>query len=74
MGLHRSCTLAAMELLILRLSAAGLLTHEVAEHLGISPDEARRRMAAVMDALGARSKLEAVVLALRLGLIDPPGG
>jgi DNA-binding CsgD family transcriptional regulator len=42
----------------------------VADRLGMDPDEVRRHLARAMAALGARSKLEAVVLALRAGLID----
>ena len=39
----------------------------------MDPDEVRRHVASAMAALGARSKLEAVVLALELGLITLPG-
>ena len=59
---------------VLRLSATGLLTHEVAAQLGMNPDEVRRHVTSAMAALGARSKLEAVVLALRRGLIDLAAG
>ena len=45
---------------------------EVAEQRGLGPDAVRRHIEAAMAALGARSKLEAVVLALRQGLIDVP--
>ena len=55
--------LTELEHRVLRLSATGLLTDEVREHIR-----------AAMATLGARSKLEAVVLALRLGLIDLPCG
>ena len=69
MGSHRASALTGIERLVLRLSATGLTTAEVAEELGIAPDEARQHVARVMDAFGARSKLEAVVLALRAGLV-----
>ncbi len=72
MGQHRSRTLTAMEHVVLRLSATGLTTAEVADHLGIDPDEVRRYVAGAMAALGASSKLEAVVLAVRRGLVDLP--
>ena len=65
--------LTEQDLVVLRLSATGLLTDEVAEHLGVSPDEVRRRVASAMDVLGVRSKLEVVVIALRLGLVTLPG-
>ena len=73
MGSHRASSLTEMVRLVLQLSATGLLTDEVAERLGIAPDEVRRHVAAAMAALGARSKLEAVLLALRLGVITLPG-
>ena len=62
--------LSAAEREVLQLSAAGLVTAEVTAHLGVTPDEVRRHLQAAMTALGSRSKLEGVVLALRLGLID----
>ena len=40
----------------------------------MDPDEVRRHLAGVMAVLGVRAKLEAVVLALRLGLINLPCG
>ncbi len=72
MGQHRSRTLTAMEHVVLRLSATGLTTAEVADRLDIDPDEVRRYVAGAMAALGASSKLEAVVLAVRQGLVDLP--
>ena len=71
-GMHAPQVPALTELdhLVLRQSAAGLLTHEVAKGLDLSYDEVREHISAAMAALGARSKLEAVVLALRAGLID----
>ena len=74
MGSHRASSLTEMARLVLQLSATGLLTDEVAERLGIAPDEVRRHVAAAMAALGARSKLEAVLLALRLGVVNLPAG
>ncbi len=71
---HQLSALGTLERLVLRLSATGLVTHEVADRLGVSPDEARFHVRRAMAALGARSKLEAVVLALRRGLIDLPDG
>jgi DNA-binding CsgD family transcriptional regulator len=62
--------LTELEYRVLRLSATGLLTHEVADRLDMDLDEVRRHVTSVMAARGARSKLEAVVLALRAGLID----
>ena len=62
--------LAAMERAVLQLAATGAVTDELAAHLSMSPDAVRQHLAAAMDRLGVRSKLEAVVVALRLGLIE----
>ena len=74
MGSGLTSALTELDRLVLRLSATGLTTAEVAAHLDMEPDEVRRHMGCAIAALGARSKLEAVVLALRLGLIDLPRG
>jgi DNA-binding NarL/FixJ family response regulator len=55
----------------LELCGSGLHTHEVADRLGVDPDTVQRRVERAKHLLGARSKLEAVVKAIRLGLIDP---
>ena len=68
-----SAALTELEHRVLRLSATGLLADEVADRLGISPDEVRVHIGRAMAALGARSKLEAVLVALRLGVITLPG-
>ena len=73
-GGRQSLALTDLEHAVLRLSATGLLTHEVAERLGISPDGVRGHIRAAMAALGASSKLEAVVRALERGLIHLPNG
>jgi DNA-binding NarL/FixJ family response regulator len=57
----------------LELVARGLTTDEAAARLEVSPGVVRRHLASAIVALGARSKLEAIVAALRLGLIDPFG-
>jgi hypothetical protein len=46
-----------------------MTTYEVAARLGLTRDEVRDHLAQAMVAVGARSKLEAVVAALRLGMI-----
>ncbi len=71
---HGRVSLDADARTALRLSATGMITDEVAAHLGTPPDQVRRDIARAIAALGARSKLEAVVIALRLGLIDLPNG
>ena len=59
---------------VLGLYADGLGTAEVAARLRISPDEAREHLRAAMQALGAGSRIEALILAWRAGLIAPPPG
>jgi DNA-binding NarL/FixJ family response regulator len=56
----------------LELCAAGLSTAEVADRLGVDADTVRRHVERAKVLLGAGSKLEAVVRALRSGLIAPP--
>jgi DNA-binding NarL/FixJ family response regulator len=58
----------------LELLATGLYTDDVADRLCTDPDTIRQYIAEARAMLGARSKLEAVVIALRLGLIDPTQG
>jgi DNA-binding CsgD family transcriptional regulator len=64
--------LTQLERAVLAASATGLCLAEVAEHLGESPETVRHALASVMTKLGAGSKLEAVVIALRHGIIDIP--
>ena len=57
---------------VLRAMAAGLGTDQVAALLGIAPGAVRAHLRVAMAELGARSKLEAILLALRRGLIELP--
>jgi DNA-binding CsgD family transcriptional regulator len=52
--------------------AAGLSTDQIAGRLGIGPDTVRADLEAAMGKLGARSRLEAILRAVRAGLIPPP--
>jgi PAS domain S-box-containing protein len=54
---------------VLRLLAAGTSTEAIATKLGISPATARNHITNILTKLGAHSRLEAVALALRNGLI-----
>jgi DNA-binding CsgD family transcriptional regulator len=56
----------------LALSATGLNTAEVAAALQIPMHEAHAHLTSAIARLNARSKLEAVIFALRHGLILPP--
>lgn len=57
---------------VLDLLAAGLTSAEVGAALRIPVDEVRATARDIIVALGARSKLEAVVIGLRCGLIRLP--
>jgi two-component system response regulator DesR len=65
----RSLPLTVGERRALRLSARGLTVAEVAEDMCTSPSDVRSWLASAIDKLGARSKLEAVIIAARRGEI-----
>jgi DNA-binding CsgD family transcriptional regulator len=58
---------------ILRRMATGLSSAEVAADLGLTADAVREHLKAAMLKLGARSKLEAIIIAVRSGQIRLPG-
>jgi DNA-binding NarL/FixJ family response regulator len=64
--------LSARELEVLRLLAAGHSTTAVASELGLSVHTTRNHVRNLMTKLGAHSRLDAVVIAARSGLIDLP--
>ncbi len=55
---------------VIELAADGLTNDEMVARLGISVHTVRSHVKHAMSKLGARSKLEAVVIALRAGLIS----
>jgi RNA polymerase sigma factor (sigma-70 family) len=55
---------------VLRALAAGLSDKEIAEQLGISSDTVRTHMVNLLRKLRAESRLQAVVLAFRHGIIE----
>jgi DNA-binding NarL/FixJ family response regulator len=69
-GRTRSATLTARERQTLGLLADGASTAEVAEGLGVAVNTARNHVQRVLEKLGARSKLEAVAIARREGMLD----
>jgi DNA-binding CsgD family transcriptional regulator len=71
-GSNRLLPLTAQESEILAASATGQTSEEVSERLGYSRKTVRECIATAIRKLGARSKLEAVIIALRYRLIDPP--
>ena len=52
-------------------AATGMGNGQIATRLGVDRDEVDRRVRDAVAALGARSRLEATVIALRLGLSHP---
>jgi DNA-binding CsgD family transcriptional regulator len=64
--------LSSAERRVLRLAAAGLPTGEVARHLGMSVETVQGHLRTAIRTLGAGSKLEAIIIAIRRGIIDPP--
>jgi DNA-binding NarL/FixJ family response regulator len=56
---------------VLALSAAGLASDEVAAALQMPVHEVRAHLTSAMARLRARSRLEAVIVALRHGLVLP---
>jgi DNA-binding NarL/FixJ family response regulator len=62
--------LSGRELEVLRAVAAGCGTNEIAARLYISPNTVRNHVRSVLQKLEAHSKLEAVVIAARAGVID----
>jgi len=65
-------TLTGLEADVLELAATGLTTTEIAQRLDQSPDAVRHALASILRKLGARSKLEALLIALSTGLVRPP--
>jgi DNA-binding CsgD family transcriptional regulator len=71
MDAFRPPRLEPLERLALELAAEGLSTTDISERLGVPVDRVRAHTLAVIGKLGARSKLEALIIAIRLGLISP---
>ena len=67
---HLGSALTARERETLLLLAEGASTYEISERLGVARNTARNHVQHVLEKLGARSKLEAVAVARREGLLD----
>jgi DNA-binding NarL/FixJ family response regulator len=65
----RGAELTARERETLDLLAEGATTEEIGERLGVSRNTTRNHVQRVLEKLGARSKLEAVAVARREGLL-----
>jgi DNA-binding NarL/FixJ family response regulator len=62
--------LSCEERAILGLAAQGLTTDEIADRLGLTATQVRGSVVQAMRMLCARTKLEAIVAAARLGQIE----
>lgn len=69
-GRTPSATLTSRERQALDLLADGASTAEVAASMGVAHNTARNHVQRVLEKLGARSKLEAVAIARREGMLD----
>lgn len=56
---------------VLRLLGEGLETQDIAKRLGVADETARNHIRALLRATGAHSRLEAVVMGMRMGVLDP---
>jgi DNA-binding NarL/FixJ family response regulator len=65
----RGASLTEREMEVLRLMASGRSSNEIAAELYLSTNTIRHHVQAVLQKLGAHSKLEAVAVALRSGII-----
>ena len=65
--------LTGRELEVLRHLCAGRSSRVIASDLNLSPETVRTHVQAIRRKLGASSRLEAVAIALRRRLIEPPG-
>ena len=70
----RAPELTARQYETLALLADGLGTPEIAERLGVAEETARNHIRGLFRQLDAHTRLQAVVHAYRLGLLQPPGG
>jgi DNA-binding CsgD family transcriptional regulator len=69
---RRESRLTGQEQEILARSASGCSITAVAEALGLAPEAVRWTLASIIKRVGARSKIEAVMIAVRNGLIELP--
>jgi PAS domain S-box-containing protein len=66
---HEESPLTERQLQVLRLLADGSSTQQIAEDLSLSPTTVRNYIARILAALGVHTRLQAVVVARRRGLV-----
>ncbi|MFD0204411.1 MULTISPECIES: response regulator transcription factor [Saccharothrix] len=69
-GEHGAVPLTGRQREVLALMAEGTGTEEIAERMGLARNTVRNHVQRVLEKLGARSKLEAVAIARRNGLLS----
>lgn len=62
--------LSERELDVLRLLVAGSDTGEISQQLQLSPSTVKHHISSMLEKLGAENRIQAAVLAVRLGLVD----
>lgn len=70
-GEEPAAQLSERELEVLRLAAQGLANKEIATNLGLSPRTVQSHIRNILNKLAVASRVEAVVLAIRSGWIQP---
>jgi PAS domain S-box-containing protein len=65
-------TLTPRQSEVLQLLGDGLTTQQMADRMGLATETVRNHVRGVLAQLGAQSRLEAVLVAHRYGLLDPP--
>ena len=66
--------LSPRELDVLRLVVAGCDNREIGERLHLSASTIKHHVSSTLEKLGVENRIQAAVLAVRLGLIDEQGG
>ena len=69
-----SSPLTKREKELLRLIALGATSEEAAERMGVSPETARTHARNALEKLGARTRAQAIAVAMKRGLIDVDEG
>ena len=65
-----TAALSSRQLDVLRLLIQGKSTREIAEELHLAPHTVRNHVRSLLNALEAHTRLEAVLIALRQGLVS----
>lgn len=64
--------LSERELDVLRLLVAGSDTAEISQQLQLSPSTVKHHISSMLEKLGVENRVQAAVVAVRLGLVDEP--